>query len=56
MEFKGLTTMFLFVLAVGLAAVLLSVILLYFIGASPWAWRGIRLDCGKCFCICRVPA
>ena len=36
-EFKGLTTMYLFVLAVGLAAVLLSVILLYFIGASPWA-------------------
>lgn len=36
-EFKGLTTVYLFVLVACLAAVLLSVILLYFIGASPWA-------------------
>jgi hypothetical protein len=42
-EFKGLTTMYLFILAGGLAAVLLTVIVLYLAGVSqgvafPWAW------------------
>ena len=48
-EFKGLTTRYLFVLAVGLAAVLLSVILLYFIGASPWACVAYGLIAGSVF-------
>lgn len=34
MEFKGLTTMYLFILAGGLAAVLLAVIVLYLAGVS----------------------
>lgn len=34
MEFKGLTTMYLFILAGGLAAVLLTVIVLYLAGVS----------------------
>lgn len=57
-EFKGLTTMFLFVLAVGLAAVLLSVILLYFIGASPWACviYGIIAGCVIAWAIFRINA
>ena len=33
-EFKGLTTMYLFILAGGLAAVLLTVIVLYLAGVS----------------------
>ena len=33
-EFKGLTTMYLFILAGGLAAVLLAVIVLYLAGVS----------------------
>lgn len=45
-EFKGLATVYLFVLAVGLAAVLLSVILLYFTGASPWACVAYGLVAG----------
>ena len=48
-EFKGLATVYLFVLAVGLAAVLLSVILLYFIGASPWACVAYGLIAGSVF-------
>ena len=48
-EFKGLATMYLFVLSVGLAAVLLSVILLYFIGASPWACVAYGLIAGSVF-------
>lgn len=43
-EFKGLTTMYLFILAGGLAAVLLAVIVLYLAGvsqgcASPSDWQ-----------------
>lgn len=48
-EFKGLATVYLFVLAVGLAAVLLSVILLYFTGASPWACVAYGLIAGSVF-------
>ncbi|WP_181215601.1 DUF4133 domain-containing protein [Phocaeicola faecicola] len=35
-EFKGLTTMYLFVFVTGLAAVLLAVIVLYLAGVSQW--------------------
>ena len=57
-EFKGLTTMYLFVLAVGLAAVLLSVILLFFIGASPWACviNGIIAGCVIAWAVFRMNA
>lgn len=48
-EFKGLTTMYMFVLAVGLATVLLSVILLYFIGASSCACVAYGLIAGSVF-------
>ncbi len=50
-EFKGLSTVYLFVLAVGLAAVLLSVILLYFIGVSPWACVAYGLIAGSVFAL-----
>ena len=48
-EIKGLTTMYLFVLVACLAAILLSVILLYFIGASPWACVAYGLIAGSVF-------
>jgi hypothetical protein len=35
-EFKGLTAMYLFILAGGLAAVLLAVVVLYLAGAGQW--------------------
>lgn len=35
-EFKGLTAMYLFILAGGLAAVLLAVVILYLAGAGQW--------------------
>ena len=35
-EFKGLTTMYLFIFVAGLAAVLLMVIVLYLAGAGQW--------------------
>lgn len=35
-EFKGLTTMYLFIFVAGLAAVLLMVIVLYLAGTSQW--------------------
>ena len=45
-EFKGLTTMYLFILAGGLAAVLLTVIVLYLAGVSQGVCIPLGLGAG----------
>ena len=57
-EFKGLTTMYLFVLAGGLAAVLLAVILLNLAGVSQRGWIPVGLAGGllRCGLVLRLNA
>lgn len=46
-EFKGLTTMYLFIFVAGLAAVLLTVIVLYLAGVNQWVCILFGLSSGS---------